>query len=284
MDIYIKLSNIIFRIRLPYPVEVQESFENFILKEIPARWDAEIEFIQGCDRFRDLQSLCLFQDEQMVFYAQDSRVLCAAKGGAAGPMSYTLCDARGSSLVCYMNTAYPPLHSLTALMQLVPLKWFLARKGSLIFHAAQIVTRSAGILFTAPSGTGKTTQSRLWAKHRGAEIVCNDRVVVRGLTTCGFPYDGADPVFNPAEHGLNAIVCLSQTPENTVTRLRPAQALAKLMNLALFDAWDPAVRDFASGALMNIVASVPVYQLNCTPDEAAVICLENQLRKDGVIQ
>ena len=284
MEIFIRHCGIIFRIILPYPVEVQESFAKFALKEVPAHWDAQIEFIQGCDQLDGLPDLCLAEDDQMIFYAHGTQILCAAKGGFSSPMAYTICDVASSRLVCYMNTNhYPPLQSLGALIQLIPLKWFLSRKGVMLFHAAQIITQAKGILFTAPSGSGKTTQSRLWALHREAEIVCNDRVLVRDMRTSGFPYDGADPVSNPEMYNLNAIVCLGQSPRNAITKLRPAAALARLMQLALFDAWDPAVCEFVSEQLLHIVASVPVYQLNCTPDEAAVICLEDQLRKDGVI-
>lgn len=285
MVIYIEIFRIIFRVVLPYPVEIETSFGKFVLPGTPERWDAEIEFIRGCDAVQEPDAAPLSVDDQMIFYDQSTQVLCVARGGHYGPAAYTFCDPQSSRLVCRLNTgSYPPPKSLGALMQLVPLKWFLSRKGVLLLHAAQILTGAKGILFTAPSGTGKTTQSRLWEKHRGAEIVCNDRVLVRGLLTCGFPYDGADPVCNPEEHGLDAIVFLGQSPRNTITRLRPAAAIAHLMQTALFDAWDPQVQRFAAEQLLQIVSAVPVYQLNCTPDEAAVRCLEEQLRKDGVIQ
>lgn len=285
MELFIKIFRIVFRIILPYHVEIQKSFENFLLPAPPERWDAEIEFIQGCERAEKTLDNPVCEDDQMLFYTHGEKVLCVAKGKVSCPMAYTDCDVAASQLKCYLNTAdYPPLQSLGALLQLVPLKWFLSRKGILLFHASQIVTDSKTVIFTAPSETGKTTQARLWSKHRGAEIVCNDRVLVRGMRTCGFPYDGGEPIYNPEEHGLHAIVCLGQSPRNEVARLRPAAAMARLMESVLFDAWDPQVRDFAAEQLLEIVSNIPVYQLNCTPDEGAVFCLENQLRKDGVIK
>lgn len=283
MVLYIELSQIVFRVILPYMVEIQDSFANFLLSDEPDHWDAEIEFIQGCNGVGEMPSSPVSQDDQMLFYERDSQIVCVARGGAY-PMAYTFCDLNESRLVCHLDTAhYPPLQSLGALIQLIPLKWFLSKRGVMLFHASQVVVDAKGILFTAASGTGKTTQARLWAEHRGAKIVCNDRVLVRNLHTFGFPYDGADPVFNPEKHGLHAIICLGQSPENKVVRLRPATAIARLMQTVLFDAWDSQVQDFVFEQLLQIVSALPVYQLNCTPDEAAVLCLENQLRKDGVI-
>lgn len=285
MDVFIQFSNLVFRVRVPYRANMDDALQRFVPEQTPSRWDAEIEFIQGCQQLDRRAERCLGGDELMEFHAQGDRILCAARGGPAGPLAYTLCDDGASRLVCYINTEqYPPLENLSGLLQLVPLKWFLARRGVLLFHAAQIVTGGAGILFTAPSGTGKTTQSRLWNRCRDAKLVCNDRVLVQGLRTSGFPYDGGDPVCCPDRHELSAIVCLGQAPQNTITRLRPSRAVARLIRTVLFEAWDPAARAFVSDALLRIAAEVPVYELDCTPDEDAVRCLEEQLKKDGVIQ
>ena len=284
MELFIKLSRIVFRIILPYPVEIDTSFENFLLRSRPECWDAEVEFIQGCKPVGEQPGELACEDDQMIFYRQGTRFLCVAKGAVSSPMAYTLCDPDASRLVCCLNTErYPPLRSLGALIQLIPLKWFLSKKGTMLFHASQILWNSRGILFTAPSGTGKTTQAKLWEKYRGAEILRNDRVLVSGLRTFGFPYDGADPVFNPGEHGLHAIVCLGQSPNNEIIRLRPSAAIARVMQTLLFDAWDPQVQNSVFEQVLQMVSQIPVYQLNCTPDEAAVCCLENRLRKDGVI-
>ena len=284
MVLFIELSRIVFRIMIPYSVEIEDSIEKFLLKNTPERWDAEITFVPGCQDMGLWSEPCVYEDDYLAFRTRDGETLCAIKGGAAGPVAYTVCSADLSGMVCYMNTdSYPPLQSLSALMQLIPLKWYLSRKQVLFLHAAQILLDNKGILFMAPSGTGKTTQSKLWQRYRQAEILCNDRVLMRDSRTYGLPYDGADPVCNPEEHEVHAIVCLGQAKENTITRLRPAMAVACLMQMVLCDMWEPTVRIFVSEALLRIAGMIPVYQLDCTPDENAVICLENQLRKDGVI-
>ena len=47
-----------------------------------------------------------------------------------------------------------------------------------ILHASYILYRGEAILFSAPSGTGKSTQAAFWKEHRGAEIINGDRVLV----------------------------------------------------------------------------------------------------------
>lgn len=284
MDHFIRFARTVFRVTVPYPVTTENPIGKFLLKSPPDRWDAEISFVSGCRDLGPWPETGVYEDDYVIFRTRGGETLCETKAGAAGPVAYTVCSADLSSMVCYLNTdCYPPLTSLGALMQLIPLKWYLARKEILLFHSAQILYEGRGILFMAPSGTGKTTQSRLWQQYRQAELLCNDRLLMRDLKTYGLPYDGADPVCNPEEHTADAIVFLGQAKENTVGRLRPSKAAALLMQQLLCDVWDPKVRSRLNRQLLTLVESVPVYRLDCTPDEAAVICLENQLRKDGVI-
>lgn len=284
MDLYINLSGIVFRIQIPGSVTIENSFEKFLLKDTPAQWDAEIRFISGCQGRGPWPASRVYDDDYITFRTRNGETLFEIKGGAAGPVAYTVCSEDLSEMVCYMNTdAYPPLGSLLGLMQLIPLKWYLSRKQVLFLHSAEILLGNKGILFMAPSGTGKTTQSKLWQRYRQAEILCNDRVLMQGLKACGLPYDGSEPVCNPEAHEVHAIVCLGQAKENVIRRHRPSKAIARLMPMVLCDMWEPEVRRFVSEAMAQVVGAVPVYQLDCTPDEAAVVCLENQLRKDGVI-
>lgn len=155
--------------------------------------------------------------------------------------------------------------------------------GVLFFHASQIGLGDRGILFTAPSGTGKTTQAKLWHKHRGAQLLCNDRTLTDGSLTYGYPMDGSEPVITGERRSLGAIVVLEQAPRNAVRALRPREILPRLMPQLVLDTWDPAASAAAMELLLNLISQTPVYLLRCTPDECAVQCLEQQLFMDGVI-
>src|SRR5699024_19054 len=69
----------------------------------------------------------------------------------------------------------------------------LSRQG-LLLHASFIRWQARGILFSAPSGTGKSTQADLWVRHRGAEVINGDRAALRRSAgrwrAYGLPYAG----------------------------------------------------------------------------------------------
>ena len=77
---------------------------------------------------------------------------------------------------------------------------------------------------------------------------------------------------------------LEQSKENHVQRLRPARALSRMMSQLVFDVWSSYERELAILHLMELLGKFPVYLLSCTPAEGAVWCLEQQLKKDGVLK
>lgn len=157
----------------------------------------------------------------------------------------------------------------------------LLHKERLVLHASYISHKDRAILFTAPSGTGKSTQAELWRKHRGAEILNGDRAVV-GLReeqpfAFGFPMSGSSEYCVNRSLPLSCIVSLKQGPENIIRRLKGRDALRVLLNGTYSDPKHP--EDFARN--MNTAISllcVPVFELSCRPDVGAVEALEQALQ------
>ena len=151
---------------------------------------------------------------------------------------------------------------------------------SVLIHASFIAYRGEGILFTAPSQTGKSTQAELWRKHRGAEVVngdkagvsLGDRAIVHSV-----PFSGTSGICKNRSLPLKAIVVLSQAPANTVRRLPPAQGAAAVCQNIFADRVVPEEWSSTLELLLELVSRVPVYALACTPDEGAVEALERAL-------
>lgn len=139
------------------------------------------------------------------------------------------------------------------------------------------------MLFTAPSGTGKSTQAQLWCDHRGAELINGDRIAVGNGMIYGIPFCGSSTVAKNVTLPLAAVVYLSQAPTNTITRLRGVAAFRKLWEGCSVNVWDEEDMDRCSRAVMDTVAAVPVLHLACTPDERAVALLEQALKEEGVL-
>lgn len=162
----------------------------------------------------------------------------------------------------------------------------LLKKSKLLLHAAYILTEQGAILFTAPSGTGKSTQAELWVRHRNARIINGDRAVA-GLqegrpTAYGFPLSGSSADCLNISAPLRAIVFLKQAPENAVRMLRGTEAISVLINrTALPEEYREDLAKTVDTAIL-LAEKVPILELSCRPDAGAVIALENALNGGAI--
>lgn len=156
------------------------------------------------------------------------------------------------------------------------------RKSCLMIHAAFIRWQEKGILFTAPSGTGKSTQAELWKKYEGADILNGDRAAVRrDESGCwqayGLPYAGSSGIYRNEKAPLSAVVVLRQAEENRIRRLGMLEIIQKLYPETTVHQWEPDFIEKALTLLTELAGEVPIYLLECRPDRGAVEAVKNVL-------
>lgn len=151
----------------------------------------------------------------------------------------------------------------------------------ILFHSSYINWNGNGILFTAPSGTGKSTQADLWCEYEEAELVNGDRSAVlvenETATVYGIPFSGSSGICRNVVSPLKAIVYLQQAPENTLVRLKGRNAFARVWEGCSVNVWNRDDMEKCSQTVMDIISKVPVYLLQCTPDQRAVELLKEEL-------
>ena len=283
MKFFLELGGIRFRFDSDCDIIVEESFAPFFCTEKNVS-DINVRLIHDFSQAPMPRGPMVGEDLLLEYHREDGLLYCLTKGGNGRYLACCTWDERGPDMTCWLDfSAGSDVNTLGNLLRMIPLRSALLRRGVLFFHASQIALGDRGILFTAPSQTGKTTQAKLWRQHRGARILCNDRTLTDGTRTFGFPVDGSEPVISGESCALGAITVLEQAPENTVRRLRPREALLRLMPQLVMDTWDPRANAAALQLLLGLLERTPVYLLSCTPDAGAVECLERQLSMDGVI-
>ena len=153
--------------------------------------------------------------------------------------------------------------------------------GTALFHAAVVSYDGRGYMFLGKSGTGKSTHARLWLQHnKGSELLNDDNPVVRffedGKRTVvyGSPWSGKTPCYKNLEYPLGGIVLLSQAPYNKILRLRGVMAYAAIVPAISGKRWEKCVADGLHYTENALASNVPVWHLECLPDEdAARVCL-----------
>lgn len=287
MKRYFMLGGLIFCLNSERPLRATPDLRPFYT--VPQPVDVAVRVTWDWKHAKRPQTAPIGRDLLQIYYWENDFYYCDLDGGDRGALACTCYKPDFSQMTCAINTVTCPVtqDSEGEILRMLPMRKVFLHFRVLFLHASQIVHEGKGILFTAPSGVGKTTQAKLWQKHRGAEIICNDRTLVRRTEgvwrTYGYPLDGSEPVRSSAVHSLGAVVLLEQGSGNLVQRLRPSKALPRLMRQVVMDCWSGEARTAAMELLLTLMEEIPVYLLTCTPDERAVETLEVKLTEDEVI-
>jgi hypothetical protein len=163
----------------------------------------------------------------------------------------------------------------------VPLAQLLLPKKVVLMHASYIDINGSAVLFTAPCGTGKSTQAELWRVHRNAEVLNGDKAGIffkdGKVFAGGLPFCGTSKICKNRKLPLKAIVLLRQGKENRVKRLTGFEALQGVINNIYLDLLAPGERQMCIDFVIELLEKVSVFSLECTPDERAVEELEKVL-------
>ena len=232
------------------------------------------------DRFSPPSGVCVAHRPDLQVWARDDG--CLLCHGAAD-RSYLRTLRRGTHhLVQWLPSAHPGLLGSRSILEALNAAHLVNQAGGCILHCSCIEHQGRAILFTAPSGVGKSTQAELWRLHRGAEIVNGDRAAIR--MDRGVPVAAGIPFAGSSEYCLNrtlplaALVCLGQSPTVSLQPLRGIQAFRRVWEGCTVNIWDAEDVSLATQAVSDIIRRVPVLQLDCPPDETAVTALELYLK------
>lgn len=185
----------------------------------------------------------------------------------------------------YLADSGADLFKTSGLISTLGLERMLLSFGALILHASFVSWGEGGILFTAPSGTGKSTQAELWRQYAGADVLNGDRACLRcrdgRWTAYGMPYAGSSDIYRNESVPIRAIVSLRQAPENRIRRMGLRECIGSLLPELSMHRWDPVFVNRAMDLAMELLQQIPVYRLECRPDEEAVQVLKNQIMEEG---
>ena len=105
-----------------------------------------------------------------------------------------------------------------------------------LMHGSAIAVDGFGYLFTARSGTGKSTHTRLWREMLGnrAVMINDDKPLIRisenGCATAyGTPWNGKHRLGNRSGIPLKAICILQRSKENSIRKISKTEAYPMLL-------------------------------------------------------
>lgn len=152
-----------------------------------------------------------------------------------------------------------------------------------VFHGAAIEYGGKAYLFTAPSGTGKTTHINLWRQYLGDKvgIINGDKPIIKvadNSTVYGTPWAGKEGYQQNTSAPLEAICILKQSKTNSIIRLQTSEAINHLMRQVYLPKNQISLSATLS-LLGKMIENTPVYLLECDISKQAFETSFNQMTK-----
>lgn len=155
------------------------------------------------------------------------------------------------------------------------------KEKKVVIHASAIKYQNEAILFSAPSGIGKSTQARLWVEYfQDADYINDDKPVLsleENIFYCyGSPWSGKTSLNNNYRLPLKAIIFLQQAENNSIEKMSSFSKIHNLMtNLGITDREDE--NNLIIKYCDQLISHIDIYFLKCRIDNEAVEIVHRKL-------
>lgn len=276
----LSIAGVPIRMELAEPVPMTPAFRPFLSEEPP----------EYTGRFRMVQTLPVF-DERVLYSGncyhvhpggvrsffdapRDMTPYAVARTDHEGGLVDIACLEKGGHCISQMDNSFFHLG----------FEGLLIRRDRICFHASLVRTEYGGILFSGPSGIGKSTQADLWCRLRGAKLLNGDRPILQrregDFLAWGSPYAGSSACYVNESAPVCSVVFLGQGPDNRIRRLKVGEAFRRIYAGLTMYSWDREFVDRACSLAETLAGTVQCYELICVPEASAVDCLEQRLKED----
>lgn len=156
----------------------------------------------------------------------------------------------------------------------------LERYNGFFFHSSSLMLDGEAYVFSAPSGTGKSTHTALWRKHFGERVtmINDDKPIIRKkdgiFYVYGTPWMGKAEIGTNSSAPIKAVFILQRGSLNSAVRVKPGTVFKQILEATVVPS-DKAVMSRLLELLDDFFTSVPLYLLTCDQSDSAVTAAYN---------
>lgn len=146
-----------------------------------------------------------------------------------------------------------------------------------VFHGAAVTVDGRGVIFAAPSGTGKTTHISLLLQNYpdNVKILNGDKPIIRKIggewRLCSTPWAGKEGWKVNETAPLSAIVLLERAEDNSIVKTPPEENFDEIMRQVYLPK-DAEARFLTLSLVDEMAGCVDFYRLGCNMEKDAAKC------------
>lgn len=147
-----------------------------------------------------------------------------------------------------------------------------------VLHGVVMEYQGKGVLFTAASGVGKTTHTRMWRDMENALILNGDRCLCRKVDgkwyAYGMPWAGSSGEYINRRVPLSLIVELERGKDNVIMPVTPFEGTLGLMQHVFAPAWPGKLQNAGFDCCDELAREIPILRYACRPEPESVKVLK----------
>lgn len=143
-----------------------------------------------------------------------------------------------------------------------------SNRGIFLFHCCALEVEGKAYLFTANSGTGKSTHGRLWMEAFGekVKVLNGDKPLIKQkngkMYIFGTPFTGKERWGYNGSAPIAGVCFIRRSEKNSIERITSTQGMIKAYSQTLIPS-DPESASVIIKELTYLLESVPLYSLGC---------------------
>ena len=286
MNYYFNIADIIIKISTPFKVNWHSSIKQFIINPTNS---INVYYILYISDMLITSGNILYQDNRQIIMINDhyEERLYFFFGQSLPCMLY---KEKNNENIIFLNQSF--INSFTrndvyCIFNALAFEKVLINYNAIILHCSYIIINNKAILFTAPSGEGKSTQAHLWQKYENAKIINSDRAIIKKKNNIyyamGIPIDGSSDICLNQSTPIISIVYLHKYHGNVIEKMNQKNEIKKIISETTINFFNQEFIDKAFNIITDISKYLPMYELWCTKDKQAITCLKNKLQEDSLL-
>lgn len=157
------------------------------------------------------------------------------------------------------------------------------RYDAFFFHCSAISVDNQAVMFTATSGTGKSTHRNLWIKNFGnrVTVINDDKPIVRRINgvfyVYGTPWRGKEGMGCNIRVPAKALCFLSRAKENSIGKIDTISVVAKMLNQTVRPS-QPELMGKLLDLIDGFLNQVDCYDLRVNMNDDAAVVAYNGIK------
>lgn len=279
---YFKIVDILICVKIPFKFKVSDESKVFICSKEKDE-DITIKFIP-IENSLNIEGELVFKNTINIYKNENKFIHESYPAPGHKPYAWLIKINDFYYEIYYLKGKEHYFEYSRNILNSICIEQLLNKNNAFILHSSFIKWKNKAILFSAPSGTGKSTQANLWNKYEGTEIINGDKAGLRNLEgnwfAYGLPFAGTSNIYKNEKVPVSNIIILRQGKENKIKKLSKSQAFIKIYSETIVHTWDNNYQDNIINQISDLVEKIPVYLYECLPNKEAVDFLKLTLEED----